>query len=255
MEDAEAYTSDHIAFRDQWVSMQSFLELISGKQENGGTYFAQDGTLINRVEEPEVETLRQQVEELNQFASSVEVPLYLGIIPSAASVWEEKLPEGAPTADEASWTEYLYEQLCMECIDMASALRLHAAEPIYYRTDHHWTSLGAFYGANSILEALGLPQLELADYEPVTVTEAFYGTTWSSSCAWWVEPDSMEIYVSEDGVEVTSNFTGKDVAGQLYVSDQLETKNKYAYFLGGNQPLCVVRSESDGPRILVFRDS
>ena len=35
----------------------------------------------------------------------------------------------------------------------------------------------------------------------------------------------------------------------------MEVKNKYAYFLGGNQPLCVIRSQATGPKLLVIRDS
>ena len=35
----------------------------------------------------------------------------------------------------------------------------------------------------------------------------------------------------------------------------LAEKDKYSFFLGGNQPLCVISSESDGERLLVIRDS
>ena len=128
---------------------------------------------------------------------------------------------------------------------------------VYYRTDHHWTSLGAFYGANAILEAMGRKPLDLSDYVPTTVSESFYGTIFSTSGVRWLPPDSIETYIPEDGVTVTSYPNGKPEPGKLYDASYLARKNKYAYFLGGNQPLCVVRSEKPGAegKLLLVRDS
>ena len=141
-------------------------------------------------------------------------------------------------------------------IDLAGALA-HKCEDIYYRTDHHWTSLGAFYGANAIFEALGLEPLELSDYQKTTVTDQFFGTTFSTSGVRWVRPDSIDTYIPEDGVHVTSWFGAEPSEGSLYVDSYLGVKDKYSYFLGGRQPLCVIESDKapDGPKVLVIRDS
>ena len=67
---------------------------------------------------------------------------------------------------------------------------------------------------------------------------------------------SPEEEAPEEGVKVTSYFTGKAEEGQLYVEDFLEKKDKYSYFLGGNQPLCVIEGQNpDAPKVLVIRDS
>ena len=255
MTEAESYASDQVALRDGWVAIKALGELASGKRENNGIYFAEDGTLIRRVEEPDAAFVAANLQSLNAFAEQSQVPVYFGLIPTAASVWGDKLPAGAPTADEKAWTARLYAESAAKTIDIAGALEAHSGEEIYYRTDHHWTSLGAFYGANAILKSLGLEELELDRYTPTVVTERFLGTNYSSAGAWWAEPDPITVYVPEEGKTVLSNFTGRDEPGRLYVPEQLEVKNKYAYFLGGNQPLCVIRSQADGPKILVVRDS
>ena len=255
MTEAESYASDQIAFRDGWVAIKALGEVLSGKQENNGIYFADDSTLIRRVEEPETARVEENLSYLTSFISQAEVPVYFGLIPTAASVWQDKLPNGAPTLDEDAWIAHLYSRSGAQTLDLASALNSHSEEDIYYRTDHHWTTLGAYYGANAILSAMGLPELRLSDYSPITVTTEFLGTNYSSAGAWWTEPDIIMAYVPEDGTEVTSNFTRKDESGRLYAPEYLEVKSKYAYFLGGNQPLCVIRSQSDGPNILVIRDS
>ena len=256
MKQAENYTADHIVGRDFWVSLKSWSERITGKQENNGVYFGKDGSLINKVTTPKPEKLDKDMAALDRLVSNVPVPVYFGLIPSAAATWADKLPAGAPTADELGIIEDLYFRTGANTIDLASALAAHKAESIYYRTDHHWTSLGAFYGANAIFQAMGLEPLVLEDYEKTTVSTDFNGTIFSSSGVRWVQPDTIDRYVSGEGVRVTNYFNGSPTEGSLYVEEKLEKKDKYTYFLGGNQPLCVIETEqTDAPKVLVIRDS
>ena len=255
MLEAEEYVSDQIVLRDTWVALKALGERLTCKQENNGIYFAAEDTLIRRIDEPDPVILAENIDTLNAFAAQTDVPVLFGLIPSAAEIWQDRLPGGAPTADEGRWIDIIYGNTKIPPIDLAAALQSHSGEAIYYRTDHHWSSLGAFYGANAILEAAGLEPLKLNDYEKETVSECFFGTNYSSASAWWTAPDTIEIYVREDGKEVTSNFTGREEPGRLYVPERLDTKNQYAYFLGGNQPLCVIRSQVEGPKLLVLRDS
>ena len=257
MEEAEDYVSDHIAGRDFWVALKAWSERLSGKRENEGVYFGKDDTLLNQVSDPDETQLSQAMDFLNLLAEQSPVPTYFGVIPTSAAIWQDRLPEGAPTADEESVIRELAGESQAQTVDIYGALAAHAEEDIYYRTDHHWTSLGAFYGANAILEAMGREPLDLADYPPVTVSDSFYGTIFSTSGVRWVPPDSIEAYVTEDGVSVTSYPKGEPEPGKLYDASYLTKKNQYAYFLGGNQPLCVVRSGKPGAegKLLLVRDS
>ncbi|USF26172.1 hypothetical protein N510_001090 [Firmicutes bacterium ASF500] len=116
--------------------------------------------------------------------------------------------------------------------------------------------MGAFYGANAIFEAMGLEPIRLEDYTKTTVSDQFYGTSFSTSGVRWLPPDSIDAYVPDQGIKVTSYFKGTPEEGSLYVDSWLTEKDKYSYFLGGRQPLCVVEKEgSAGPRVLVIRDS
>ena len=252
MEQAEDYVADHIAGRDFWVAAKAWCERLSGKRENNGVYFGKQDTLLNRVDTPAWEDtpaqagvsakqgLLTRLGFVDTLAGNVSVPVYLGIIPSSSAIWADRLPAGAPTADEFSLIDQMYFQSGASTIDMAGALAAHSGEDIYYRTDHHWTSLGAFYGANAIFEAMSLDPLDLDDYQKTTVTDQFFGTTFSTSGVRWVAPDSID----------------EPSEGSLYVDSFLEVKDKYSYFLGGRQPLCVIENpQVDGPKVLVIRDS
>lgn len=255
MADAEDYTADHIVGRDFWVALKAWCERLSGKQENNGAYFAENGSLINRVEEPDMDKLLESVGHINKLVEHVDVPVYFGIIPSAAAIWSDHLPYGAPTADELAIIDELYANSDADTLDMAGALMEKKENDIFYYTDHHWTTAGALLGANAIFDKLGLEFVDIEDYEVNMVTEDFNGTIFSSSGVRWLRSDFITTIIPEEGVKVTSYFTGKPEEGELYVEEFLEKKDKYAYFLGGNQPLCVLEAENDGPKVLVVRDS
>ena len=256
MGDAEKYVSDHIVGRDFWVAAKAWSERLSGKKENNGVYFGTQDTLINRVKDPDQSKLEKDMGYVDALVGNVSVPVYFGLIPSAAEIWRDRLPAGAPTADEKAIIDKLYFSTGASTIDLYSALAAHSGEDIYYRTDHHWTSLGAYYGANAIFEALGMEPIDLADYQKTTVTSQFNGTSFSTSGVRWLPPDAIDTYVPDQGIKVTSYFKGTPEEGSLYVDSYLNVKDKYSYFLGGRQPLCVVEKErSTGPKVLVIRDS
>ena len=256
MKDAEDYVSDHIVGRDFWVAAKAWSERLSGKKENDGVYFAAQDTLIARVDPPDQAKLDKDMAAVDALVGNVSVPVYFGLIPSAAEIWKDRLPAGAPTLDEKSLIDRLCFSTGASTIDLYGALAPRSGEELYYRTDHHWTSLGAFYGANALLEAMGLEPLDLADYRKTTVTDRFYGTTFSTSGVRWLPPDRIDTYIPGEGTKVTSYFRGTPEEGSLYVDSYLEEKDKYSYFLGGNQALCVIETEhTDAPRLLVIRDS
>ena len=255
MKDAENWGSDHVVLRDRWVQLKALAERLSGKLENNGVCFAGEDTLLRLVEEPDETQVEKNISAVRGLIDKTDIPVRFGLIPTAASIWADRLPVGIPTLDETAWIDRLYREFGGSTLDLQGTLDAHKAEPIFYRTDHHWTTLGARYAADVILEALELDPLREEELQPRTVSEDFYGTVYSRAGAWWVKPDEMTTMVPEEGIEVTSNFTGKEEPGSLYVPAHLAEKNKYAFFLGGNQPVCVIRTQAKGPKLLLIRDS
>ena len=256
MEDTEDYVNDQIIGRDFWVALKAWSERLTGKQENNGVYFAKEDTLINRLDTPDPELLEENAGYVNALVNNVDVPVYFGIIPSAAEIWADRLPAGAPTADEKAIIDGLYNQVQTHTIDLYAALGAHQDEDIYYRTDHHWTSLGAYYGYEALMGAMGLEAAPLDESQKVTVSEDFYGTLYSTSGVRWLPPDHIDRYISGEGVTVTAYPDGTPQPGSLYVDSFLSEKDKYSSFLGGNKPLCVIETGHTGaPKVLVIRDS
>ena len=245
----EAYFADQFPLRDGWTGLKARAEQLIGKSEFNGVYLCGD-TLISKVERPDEALVEKNLSYVVRMSGKTDIPVYLGLIPSAAEIWKEKLPVGAESWDQT-------ELLAKSGVDFQSTLSAHADEPIFYRTDHHWTTLGAFYGANALLDALGKEPLKENDFTVKTASDSFNGTLYSQSGIHWLEPDTMEFWVEDAGLDVTSWRNGTPEPGSLYDRSYLEKKDKYSAFLGGNQPLCVIKNEniSDGGKLLLVRDS
>ena len=136
MSEAEAYVSDHIVLRDTWVALKALGERITGKQENNGIYFGSGDTLIRRIAEPDGELLEGNLKALNEFTSGLDVPVLFGLIPSAANIWQERLPLGAPTADELQWIDDIYGS--MNTPTITGRVWVHFTEQMPYWRRRVW---------------------------------------------------------------------------------------------------------------------
>lgn len=254
----ETYTTDQFTFRDEWITLKAASELALGKQENNDVHLCENGTLIEGFKRPENSVLDSNMSALNTLVGNTDAKVYFALIPDKSDLYSSLLPKNAPNDSEKEVIDYCYGQSNATNVDMYSALSAHKDEYIFYRTDHHWTSLGAYYGLSALAESMGLPCPALDSYtDRHVVSEEFYGTTWSSSGFSWVDPDTMEIFVNApESLKVTSYPQGSPVEGKLYDFSFLEKKDKYSMFMGGNCPMHVIETgNEDKPSLLILRDS
>jgi len=255
MEDFEDYITDQFPLRDGWIKLKARCEKTMGKQENNGVYLGTDkNTLFAQYTRPTLEELAKRISYVNKLAGKVDVPVYFALIPDKSFVWADRLPTNAPLVDDGSVIKDAAGLVSddVNWIDLSGAL---SGDDVFYRTDHHWTTFGAYQGYLALMTAIN-GSATVLDYDPTLVSDSFFGTTYSSSGAGWVTPDEMHTIVPEGLLNVTRYPEGKPVPGSLYDLSKLEVKDKYSMFLGGNQPLCIIENEnSDGGKLLVIRDS
>ena len=247
--DIETYLEDQFPFRDQWIGIKTGYEYLLGRREFNNVYLCGD-TLISKVYDDS--RAEKNLQYIAQLVEKTDIPVYLGLIPTAAEIWRDKLPEGAPSYDQIAYIESAKDTGAIY-VDILGALSEHSDEAIYYRTDHHWTSLGAYYGYTALMEVLDVEPEPLGEGE--TVSEDFLGTLYSTSGVHWIQPDTMERYISSEGITVEDVVAGETHG--LYVDSFLGEKDKYASFLGGNNPLYIVRNPNAATdkTLLVVRDS
>ena len=259
MEDFEDYVIDQFPLRDSWIKLKAWCEKTMGKQENNGVYLGTDGnTLFAQYTTPSQADFEKKVGYINKLAANVDVPVYFALIPDKSFVWADRLPANAPLVDDGTALEIAGSLVSDEVIwiDLSNALK---GDDVFYRTDHHWSTMGAYQGYVALMNAMN-GSVGMGNYdglrEPVSVSDSFYGTTYSSSGAGWVDPDTIYTWVPEGTFKVTWYREGKPEPGKLYETSKLEVKDKYSMFLGGNQPLCIIENaQANGGKLLVIRDS
>ena len=259
MEDFEDYVIDQFPLRDSWIKLKAWCEKTMGKQENNGVYLGTDGnTLFAQYTTPSQADFEKKVGYINKLAANVDVPVYFALIPDKSFVWADRLPANAPLVDDGTALEIAGSLVSDEVIwiDLSNALK---GDDVFYRTDHHWSTMGASQGSVALMNAMN-GSVGMGNYdglrEPVSVSDSFYGTPYSSSGAGWVDPDTIYTWVPEGTFKVTWYREGKPEPGKLYETSKLEVKDKYSMFLGGNQPLCIIENaQANGGKLLVIRDS
>ena len=247
----EKYLEDQFPLRDGWMGLKNRYEYLLGKREFHGVYLCGD-RLIHKIED--ASRAEQNIAYLQKLTELTVIPVYLGLIPTAAEVYRDQLPAGAENFDQAAYLKKVRESVPDAVwVDMEKWMDGASGVSLFYRTDHHWTSAGAWHGYAALMEAMGEPFEPLGT--PETVSEDFYGTLYSSSGVHWLAPDTIERYVSGESVTV-ENFEKGETHG-LYVDSFLGEKDKYASFLGGNTPLYIIRNPeaASEEKLLVVRDS
>lgn len=251
------YTQDQIAFRDSWIDVKSRSESMLMKTENNGVWLGKDHYLFAKFMNVGSKfdlNLNAVARMAERHPGMVDVM----IVPSASDILTEKLPWRVPIADEDAAHDTIAKTLDGKArvFDLRDMLRSHADEYIYYRTDHHWTSEGAYLAYQAYAEAKGLVPFDCSKADKKQVKD-FYGTNFSKARPWDAVPDVITYYdlpnqLTIYSAEPDSSETAEP--GPLYNYSDFETRDKYRAFLRGNNGYSVLEGDGEGS-ILVVKDS
>ncbi len=266
----ETYITDQFVGRDKWIRIKTAVERMAGKQDINNVYFAKDGYLIEKVEEQDLdlEQWEKNKKWLADFLVKYEEKLGKDhvralFIPTAGYVLKEKLPAYAPFYDQGIINQEIRELIGKKAsdelagelvVDVNQALKDKSDEYIYYKTDHHWTSLGAYYAYEVLANSLGLTPKPLEEYKQTIAASDFYGTVYNKVNT-NVSPDKITLFDDGQDYNVSINMGEKEL-NSLFDYEQLEGVDKYSIFLGGNNAMTqVMTSNKNGKKLLVVKDS
>ena len=295
----EEYINDQFVGRDQWITLKSVFESALGKTENNGVVYGADRYIYNKLLDPALGENRQNgagfggdgsdtpalpvvnaaqlgrnIGFLNTFAVIYPGHITAAIAPNSYGIRPEGLPAGLPNVEQQGAIGALYRQFTgddLSTLDLVTPLREAAKErQVSYRTDHHWTTEGAWVGYRAYCESRNLPYVTLEELAPLRREEpGFLGTYYNKSKNFNALPDTLVWYdipvedVTIDGERTVLQTDGSraEVTG-LYQLEKLQTRDKYAAFLYGNNGLTVIKSgnnkahrEGETSRVLLVKDS
>ncbi|MEK5252617.1 DHHW family protein [Paenibacillus sp. FSL F4-0125] len=263
-EEAENFVTDHFPFRAKWVWVKSAVEQMRLQQENNGIYKGKDGYLFQKFDAPDYTKVQQYTAAVKRFADkNPEVKTTFLLAPTSVGLYNERLPWLAPVYSQAEVNQKIADEVSdsLTFINGFDVLTPHAAEGIYYRTDHHWTTYGAYLAYVAYAESMGWQPLSQSKFEIETVSDSFLGSYHTRSQFIGVVPDSIQEYKPINDVSTKMHIvdTGETLTS-LYDPSYLTKKDKYSYFLGGVHALMKITSELDPKevkqeKLLVIKDS
>lgn len=266
--DYETYLTDQFIWRNYWIGVKTISERLLLKQDINGVYFAKDGYYIEKIDSTDVdsEQLSKNESRLVEFLDYNrellgEDHVFALLAPTAFVALSDKLPPFATSFDQDRLLDRLSKKTGNSWVETRNVLKSHSSDYIYYKTDHHWTTLGAYYAYYEWAKKSGLTPWELEEFNVKRVSQDFYGTIYSKINL-PVKPDDIYIFDSNKSYTVTYNYNydmnGKPITPEqtLYDLERLRTKDKYTVFLKGNNSLVEIETDVDNDRrLLIIKDS
>lgn len=264
----ENFFSDRIVLREQWIGLMNDFDRILGKKEIKGI-FTEDGRMMQswRTSDYSADSVNKNLSAMQKFAEKYpKMKMYFMLAPNAQEIYSDTLPANCGAADQKLFIKNCYESLpSITGIDVYSGLLAAKNEYIYYRTDHHWTSYGAYIGYKSAAAAMKFTAYTEDKFSVEHASNEFRGTLYSKTLDNSITPDTIDIYAlanNEPQVKVSVYKSGAEpdsTYDSLYFREFLDVKDKYSTFLGQNVPRIDIDSdipqENDNGSLLIIKDS
>ena len=261
MDDFETYFADHLVGREDWVRTKNEIEKLAGKREINGVYTLDD-QMIQVFKEYNEDDVLKSLNAMNKFAEShPDMQVSLMLAPTAQEIFSGEIPSYAGYLSEKSFIDECYKKMNgITTIDSLSFLSGHKNDYVFYRTDHHWTSLGAYYAYCAAAKTLGYSSYGLDSFNIETASSSFRGTLYSKTLDNSITPDSIDYYMLASGepkIKMTvSDGRNETEYDSLYIRSYLDVKDKYSSFTGSNSPLVTIETDvNNGKNLLLIKDS
>lgn len=264
-EDLELYLNDQICFRDKWISAKTAIQKLAGKREIGGAYLGRDGYYFEKIApedvddilfEKNVKAVSTYFENCRRYGIEKEKLCFL-LVPTSGLVLSEQLPANARMFDQEKYMDELKQSMTdYHFIDVRQEMSANMDKQLYYRTDHHWTSDGAFVAYEKWCRETGHIFAGEDMYEKQQVTDCFRGSLYSKTLDCRSAYDAIWIYRKKDSESSFEIRMDGQITTTFYQEEKLEEKDKYAYFFGGNYGEIRISNKAGGQgNLLVIKDS
>lgn len=241
----EVYLSEQFPGREHLVTLQTKLSRMLGYKDANGVYFGADDYLLEQYQEQDFdwarieENVKLTAEFLQEYPNASVM-----FVPAKSSVLSNKLPMYAELSGEQRFFGLVSDEISdSQRISVNDALNAHNDEYIYYRTDHHWTTHGAYYAYETWAERMGFSAVPKDSYNITDVTDSFFGTTFAKVRTGG-RADTISLYERKDGPSYHLDYNmGEFQSDLFYDLDKAESDDPYGVFFGGNQAFVDIRMD------------
>ncbi len=256
----DEYLSDQFVLRDTWIAIKTLSDMALQKKDINGVYLGKDNYLFETHDFVDEANAKKNADRMISFVNKYGDVLgkdnvQVMLVPTAGVTLNDKMPAYAITFDQNTYMDDIKSQINKGTfIDVREMLSDKKGEYIYYKTDHHMTSLGNYYLYCQWAKVNDVNAKSLNDYN-ISSKDGFAGSLYSK-INFALELDRVDVYKPKDDVNYQVTYDKKNTSNELYVFSALEEKDKYQVFLGGNHSEIRIKSDNhNGKKLLVIRDS
>lgn len=255
----EEYFNDQFVFRDNWISLNTKYKILSLNKHINDVYLGKNNYLFEDTSSYDTKKLYKNMDHLKNLISKYkdsigENNINIMLIPNGSEILSDKLPKYATVLDQQKIlkdAEVMYKDNFINTYDI---LKRNKSKYIYYKTDHHWTTLGAYYGYNVWADKTNHEIKPFSSDNTKIISTNFLGTIYSK-INYAKEPDIITIYNPEEKYSVNYD-SNTSSSTSLYNLEYLEKKDQYSVFLDGNHGLVTITSSNtNGKNLLIIKDS
>lgn len=263
-EEFESFFADQFPMRNLWVGFNAYYSLYTGNNGANGVYNCKNDYLIN-VPVSTDNNLDKNLGVITKFKNSIDVPMTVMLAPSTGYITDDVLPKVHNTYNDDEYFENAgrtLEQNGIEFVDLRESFKeeYKNGTQLYYKTDHHWTTAGAYIAYTRLCESLGIAHTPKDSFD-IKSYDGFYGTTYSTSGFLMTPADSIEVWdnpkntESNIKVKITEGTETKEY-GSMFFYDHLEEDDKYPVFIDGNHALTeITNTNAKGGTLVMIKDS
>lgn len=275
----ESCLGDSVGYRSFFTALSKSMETYKGfvpktgqivsTNKDIGTGTTQKQTLLvadNAIMEMFIKDTEQEklyAEAVNHYARKLpeNIKLYNMIIPTQLS-FQEPIYKNLQD-DQQKAIKSIYEKLdeSVAKVDAYSEIEQHTDEYIYFRTDHHWTQQGAYYGYRAFMSAEGGNAVDINDFEKHSISGVLgYLYEKVNDASVVTVPDTVEWFdVDPDGHIKTVMHAIDEEGNFITYGNSMYDKSKasYSFFFGGDHSIIEMTNEDnpDGKTLVVLKES
>lgn len=257
--DYEKYFNDQFISRDSWIRLHTKYEILSLKKDINGVYLGKDNYLFEDTSSYDEDKLHKNMTYIKKMLdihsnSLGKDNISIMLVPNASEILAHKLPAYATVMDQSKILEYAQSIYKDSFINTYNILKNNNDKYIYYKTDHHWTTLGAYYAYTEWAQKTQHDIEQLKPNDLTMVSDNFLGTLYAK-LNYAKEKDSIYTYKYNKNYKVIYDL-GASTSNNLYELMHLNSSDQYKVFLDGNHGLTEIAStNTNGKNLIVIKDS
>nr|WP_307760190.1 DHHW family protein [uncultured Peptostreptococcus sp.] len=255
------YLSDQFPARESMIKGKAKFDLLLGRKELNGVYICKDGYLMEGFTEASPEVTDAKIKAINNFVSqNPKLNVSMMLVPNKVEIYKNLLPKNTPSDSQKAYLDKVKEKVDKKVnfVNLITPFnRIKNSTQLYYKTDHHWTTDGAYKGYEEFSKSRDISPAQEKSFTKSLATDKFLGSLYYKNGAQIGEPENIILYLKEKPYPLlVKYYDTKEKVTTLYDADKLKGKDKYEIFTGGNHSQIKIRTNVKTKRkLLLIKDS